>query len=360
MTAKRGCENPKPSAHWNIRVFFLAMATQNRPTTLSLEKGDVLTERELGDGVHEVQLHALSLGMIPIAGIMSRRRSDGKHEVVGFGWNCLREGIPGIHGETGAIMNMGRREGGYADLVVTSSLSPCPFCQCCLALHLGVREIRILDAVNYRPDFEGYKKVGLTPVVSNHPKIAATFRKWVRDPKNATIWNRDIGIWNRKHAPPFDVKKNRARARAIMAIAQRKALEGLQAGEAPIGAAIVDAQGEIIGAGHPRIVTNNDPSLVAAMSAWRACGAREHWKDKTLFLTCGPDHIAYSMFRVFNFGQLVMASTRVFEGQTNSVRKLGVPVTVEERADTDAMLRKWLTSVGPQRAAEYLGADHTT
>ena len=177
---------------------------------MNINKGDILTEKQLDDAVHAVQLRALELGMIPIAGIMSRRVAGQKHEVVGFGWNHLREGIPGIHGETGAIMNMGRREGGYSDLVATSSLSPCPFCQCCLALHLGVREIRILDAVNYTPDFAGYKKVGLNPVVSNHPKIAATFRKWVRDPKNATIWNRDIGIWDRKHAPPFDVKKNRA------------------------------------------------------------------------------------------------------------------------------------------------------
>src|SRR5205814_9330162 len=108
-----------------------APMTKTSPRKLSLAKGDLLTERQLDDAVHEVQLHALSLGMIPIAGIMSKRRADRKHEVVGFGWNHLREGIPGIHGETGAIMNMGRREGAYRDLVATSSLSPCPFCQCC-------------------------------------------------------------------------------------------------------------------------------------------------------------------------------------------------------------------------------------
>ena len=189
---------------------------------LTIANGDILTEWQLDDAVHQVQLHALSLGMIPIAGIMSRRRADGRHEVLGFGWNHLREGIPGVHGETGAIMNMGRIRGGYRDVIVTSSLSPCPFCQHTLALHLGIREIRILDAVNYTPDFAGYKKVGLMPAISNHPKIAATFRKWVGDPKNATLWNRDIGIWNRKHAAPFDVKKNRSRARDLMAIAHQK------------------------------------------------------------------------------------------------------------------------------------------
>src|SRR3954470_13196265 len=90
------------------------MSKSQKSGELSLKKGDILTERQLDDAVHQAQLHALGLGMIPIAGIMSRRRGDDRHEVVGFGWNHLREGIPGIHGETGAIMNMGRIEGGYS------------------------------------------------------------------------------------------------------------------------------------------------------------------------------------------------------------------------------------------------------
>jgi tRNA(Arg) A34 adenosine deaminase TadA len=332
------------------------MGKRNPAINLSVKKGDILTEQELDNAVHEVQLHALGLGMIPIAGIMSRRVGDGKHEVVGFGWNHLREGIPGIHGETGAIMNMGRREGGYSKLVATSSLSPCPFCQCCLALHLGVREIRILDAINYTPDFEGYRKVGLSPAVSNHPKIAATFCKWVRDRRNATIWNRDIGIWKRKHAPPFDVKRNRSRTREVMAIAMQKAREGLDAGEAPIGAVVIDAQGEVIGAGHAKIVANNDPSMVAAMSAWRACGARDHWKDKTLFLTCGPDHIAYSMFHIFNFGQLVVGSDTVFGGRLQDVKKMKVPVHVMRDEQMEKELAQWEQNNPSSRVAEYLGA----
>src|SRR5215204_989663 len=100
---------------------------------LNLKKGDVLSERELDDAVCSCVRHALAMGMIPIAGIMSRRRRDGKHEVLGFGWNHLREGVPGIHGETGAVMSMGRLEDGYRDVIATSSLNPCPFCQRTLA-----------------------------------------------------------------------------------------------------------------------------------------------------------------------------------------------------------------------------------
>jgi tRNA(Arg) A34 adenosine deaminase TadA len=323
--------------------------------TLSIRKGDLLTETQLDDAVHELILHALSLGMIPIAGIMSRKQLDGRHEFLGFGWNRLREGIPGIHGETGAIMNMGRIAGGYSDLTATSSLSPCPFCQCCLALHMGIKNIRILDATNYKPDFSGYTKVGLSPTVSEHPGIIKTFRKWVRDRKNALIWNRDIGIFKGKVTRPFDVKRNKSRTRELMDIAAQKANEGQEAGEAPIGAVIIDSFGEVIGCGFPRIVTSNDPSAVAAMSAWRACGARDHWKDKTLLLTCGPDHIAYSMFHIFNFGQLVVGGEKAFRGRTDDVRRLGVPVHVLRDESNDDALEKWIDENDPQRVREYLG-----
>jgi tRNA(Arg) A34 adenosine deaminase TadA len=284
---------------------------------------------------------------------MSRKRNDGKHEILGFGWNHLREGIPGIHGETGAIISMGRLKGGYREVVATSSLSPCPFCQCCLALHLGIKQIRILDATNYKPDYSGYEKVGINPTVREHPKIVKTFRRWVRDPKNALIWSRDIGLFKGNVARPFDVKRNPQRTKQLMALAHLKAAEGLQAGEAPIGAVIVDQFGEVIGADHPRIVTNNDPSMVAAMSAWRACGAREHWKNKTLFLTCGPDHIAYSMFHVFNFGQLVVGSDRVFTGRLRDVRRLGVGVHV--LGEMDAVLKRWRNSTPKSEVRQYLG-----
>ena len=35
-----------------------------------------------------------------------------------------------------------------------------------------MREIRILDAINYTPDFAGYKKVGLTPVRITYTPLA--------------------------------------------------------------------------------------------------------------------------------------------------------------------------------------------
>jgi hypothetical protein len=137
---------------------------------LSFQKHDLLSLPDLDDAVHEIQLYALEKGMIPIAAIISRPLADGRHEVLGFGHNELADGIPGVHGETGAVKGMGRIVGGYSDLVATSSLSPCPFCQCTLVRQLGIKTVRILDDLNYRPDKSDYEKAGITPIVQAHPK----------------------------------------------------------------------------------------------------------------------------------------------------------------------------------------------
>jgi tRNA(Arg) A34 adenosine deaminase TadA len=157
----------------------------------------------------------------------------------------------------------------------------------------------------------------------------------------------------------YDVAGKPERVHQILKLVTEKAIEGAQAGEAPIGAAVLDRLGEVIGAGHAGIVTHNDPSLVAAMAAWRACGARDHWKDKTLFLTAGPDHIAYSMFHIFRFGQLVIGSAGTFGGQLHAVRGLGVPVHVLHDPDCEELLHPWLAKAPLAHVREYLGADFT-
>ena len=324
-------------------------------TQLALKKHDIVTESELDDGVHEVQLFALNRGMIPIAGIISRPHPDGRHEILGFGHNELADGIPGVHGETGAVKGMGRLEGGYSGLVATSSLSPCPFCQCTLARHLGITTVRILDDLNYRPDKSDYQKAGITPVVLSHKKIEETFAAWVKNPSNETLWNRDIGIPSGATLKPR--RFTAAELSALMDRAERVAREGLVLGEAPIGALIVDDLGRVVGASHARVLLDNDPSKVAAMATWRAAGSRDDWGRHTLVLTHGPDPIAYSMFKIFGFGQLIVGSGLLYEGECEGVRRLEKPVTVMNRGrQVDDLLAAWLKSNSLGRAREYLGA----
>ncbi len=324
--------------------------------TLSISKHDVVTTTQLDDAVHEVQLYALKRGMIPIAGIISRPQGDDRHEILGFGHNQLADGVPGVHGETGAVKGMGRIVGGYSDLVATSSLSPCPFCQCTLARQLGIKTIRILDDKNYRPDKGDYLRAGITPIVCSHSGIESTFNTWVNDPKNSTLWNRDIGIPAGERGTPR--KFTKTETEQLVTRAMRLAHEAVVAGEIPIGALIVDELGQVVGSSYAKIITNNDPSMVASMAAWRAAGSRDDWGKHTLILTAGPDPIAYSMFKIFRFGQLITASDKIYSGELNAVRELKKPVILAGGGDeSDVLLSKWLNDNSPALAREYLGID---
>jgi cytosine/creatinine deaminase len=323
---------------------------------LPYKKHDVVSVSQLDDMVFAVQQAALHRGMIPIAGVISRPLDDKKHEILGFGNNRLADGIPGIHGETGAIIHMGRIETGYADLVCTSSLSPCSFCQCTLARQLGIRTIRILDDENYRPNKEDYRKAGITPEIVPDSRIEATFKTWVNDDRYKVLWNRDIGIATGLKKAPLTLTA--AQMAAGMDRAERLALRAETLGEAPIGAIILDNLGVVVGSGHAGIRAGNDASLVAAMAAWRAVGSRDDWGRHTLILTAGPDYIALGMFKIFNFGQLIVGSDRVFAGQLQAVRDLGKPVSVRQTAtQADAALKAWLANNSPAHAREYFGAD---
>lgn len=328
---------------------------------MHFEKNDIITTAELDRLVYDIQKVALGKEMIPISSVISRELSDGRHQVLGAGHNQLRDGIPGVHGETGAIINMGRVEGGYQSLTATSSLSPCPFCQCCLARHMGIKKIRILDDVNYVPDRADFAAAGIVPEVVPNKKIEELFKTWVEDPDNRIIWNRDIGIPEGSRLGPYLPSDKDAWIKYVRR-ANRLAAEAFETGEAPIGAVIVDRFGEVAGAGHAEIKSENDPSKTAAVTAWRNCGSRNDWGSYSLVLSAGADHIAYSMFKIFGFGQLVVASDSNFAGQTKAVSqlrhsrdKLPIPVHVLGEGGADELLIEWRKKTEREEIAEYLG-----
>ncbi|MCE9665497.1 tRNA adenosine(34) deaminase TadA [Halomonas sp. M5N1S17] len=70
-----------------------------------------------------------------------------------------------------------------------------------------------------------------------------------------------------------------------------QAREGLAAGEVPVGAVVVDAAGEIVGAGYNAPVSCHDPSAHAEVRALRDAGARlgnYRLDGCTLYVTLEP------------------------------------------------------------------------
>ncbi|OZI60151.1 tRNA adenosine(34) deaminase TadA [Bordetella genomosp. 11] len=78
---------------------------------------------------------------------------------------------------------------------------------------------------------------------------------------------------------------------AMMALALGQAQEAGQAGEVPVGAVVVDAQGQVLGAGYNRTIIDADPTAHAEIVALRAAARRlsnYRLPGLTLYVTLEP------------------------------------------------------------------------
>jgi hypothetical protein len=167
-----------------------------------------------------------------------------------------------------------------------------------------------LDSEGLEVEPTGYRAAGVRPVRVQDKRVARVFGEWVREARNKTIWDRDIGLYEVPTCRPWDAEGDReglGRVLALGADVARRVHEASGGEVPPVAAVMVDAWGEVMSVGHSRIVMDDDPTATASMVAWRNAGAREHWKDKTLVLVgCGPDEVAYAMMEVFQLGQIVV------------------------------------------------------
>src|SRR5437016_14276345 len=113
---------------------------------------------------------------------------------------------------------------------------------------------------------------------------------------------------------------------ALLAVALAEAQKGLAEGGIPIGAAIFDADGRLVGCGHNRRVQNGDPSLHAETDAFRNAGRQRSYRGLTMVTTLAPCWYCSGLIRQFGFGTVVVGESRNFQGGIDWLRSLGVQV----------------------------------
>lgn len=113
---------------------------------------------------------------------------------------------------------------------------------------------------------------------------------------------------------------------AMLAVALEEARQGLAEGGIPIGAAIFDTAGKLIGAGHNRRVQHGDPSMHAETDAFRAAGRQRSYRDLIMVTTLAPCWYCSALVRQFGFGKVVVGESRNFQGGLDWLRSLGVRV----------------------------------
>src|SRR6267154_6231154 len=113
---------------------------------------------------------------------------------------------------------------------------------------------------------------------------------------------------------------------AMLVVALDGARKGLAEGGIPIGAAIFDASGQLVGAGHNRRVQNGDPSLHGETDAFRNAGRQRSYRSLIMVTTLAPCWYCSGLVRQFGFGTVIVGESRNFQGGIDWLRSLGIKV----------------------------------
>jgi creatinine deaminase len=129
---------------------------------------------------------------------------------------------------------------------------------------------------------------------------------------------------------------------AMLAVALAEARKGLAEGGIPIGAAIFDAQGKLVGSGHNRRVQNGDPSLHGETDAFRDAGRQRSYRNLIMVTTLAPCWYCSGLVRQFGFGSVVVGESRTFQGGIEWLRSLGIPVVDLDSSECASLLGEYI------------------
>jgi cytosine deaminase len=129
---------------------------------------------------------------------------------------------------------------------------------------------------------------------------------------------------------------------AMLEAALVEARKGLAEGGIPIGAAIFDATGKLVGAGHNRRVQNSDPSLHGETDAFRNAGRRRSYRDLIMVTTLAPCWYCSGLVRQFGFSSLVVGESVNFQGGVEWLRSLGVNVIDLNSSECISLLGEYI------------------
>src|SRR5690349_9098101 len=130
---------------------------------------------------------------------------------------------------------------------------------------------------------------------------------------------------------------------AMLAVAIEEARQGLAEGGIPIGAALFDRQGRLLGRGHNRRVQEGDPSVHGETDAFRKCGRQRTYRDKVMVTTLAPCWYCSGLIRQFRIGTVVVGESRNFSGGIEWLRESGVEVVDLDSAECYEMLGKFIS-----------------
>jgi len=128
----------------------------------------------------------------------------------------------------------------------------------------------------------------------------------------------------------------------MLNVAVEEAKIGLEEGGIPIGAALFDNQGNLLGRGHNRRVQEGDPSVHGETDAFRKAGRQRNYRDKIMVTTLAPCWYCSGLVRQFNIGTVIVGESVNFTGGIDWLRENGVNVVDMNSAECIQILSDFI------------------
>jgi len=118
-------------------------------------------------------------------------------------------------------------------------------------------------------------------------------------------------------------------------------LKSYNEGGCPIGAVIIDEDGNILGEGHNHLVQEGNPIIHGEMDAMRKAGRMKSRRNVIMYTTLSPCMMCTGTILQFKIPHVVVGDTVNSAGNVDFLRERGVEVTVLDDEDCIALCKKF-------------------
>jgi creatinine deaminase len=157
-------------------------------------------------------------------------------------------------------------------------------------------------------------------------------------------------------APCVDEQMEKEKYPTLLKTAIQEARLGLAEGGIPIGAALFDSTGKLLGSGHNRRVQEGDPSVHGETDAFRKAGRQKNYRDKIMVTTLAPCWYCSGLIRQFRIGTVVVGESVNFQGGIAWLRENQISVIDLKSQECIRMLAKFIAE-NPMLWSEDIGEE---
>jgi cytosine/creatinine deaminase len=129
---------------------------------------------------------------------------------------------------------------------------------------------------------------------------------------------------------------------AMLKVALEEARLGLSEGGIPIGAALFNRNGALLGRGHNRRVQEGDPSVHGETDAFRKAGRQKRYQDTVMVTTLAPCWYCSGLIVQFQIGKVIVGESSTFRGGIDWLRERGVEVVDLDSAECKQLLGSFI------------------